>query len=305
MDTVRMYWQNFGDGIRAKSCLRRLGEPEGVSKDEKELVNPDGIYRTITKYTLRERHLYVMENPRYHKLPSVAVSYHAAKFDTYCELESWLAEFFEGDLTFLEDAVISRIDLCVDLGISFDTAFRAVTRRGSRKVMYFTSRTGKSVYLGARPAQTIFYEKTVPTYQIDWWADEKRPRDRGGKVNALRLESRFFSAKCPIRTLKDIHQLRKLKPFSFLEAKHIKDATMAGVGTRSRRRVESFLYRTQLYGYDVAKKEENASGKRNFAKLVSRHLVNLNLDLETAWQNRCNRFFGEQSATEVSNALPS
>lgn len=306
MDTVRMYWRDFDEGIRAKSLLGRLGEPEGVTKEEKELVLPDGIYRKITKYTLRDRSLYVMEHPRFRKMPAVAVSYHAAKFGTFRELEDWLAEFFAGELDFLDDAVISRIDLCVDLGISFDAAFQSVTRRGSRKVMQFTSAKGKSVYLGAQPAQTIFYEKSVRVEHIDWWADDKRPKTNSEKVIALRLESRFFSNKCPIRSLKDVSTLRSLKPFHKLEAKKIDHATMAGVQIRSRRRVESFLYRVQLYGFDVAKKEENSSGKRNFAKLVSRHLVNLNLDLEAAWQNRCNRFFGKQSElAEVPSALRS
>jgi hypothetical protein len=303
MDTVRMYWRDFDEGIRAKSLLGRLGHPEGVNKEEKELVSPDGIYRKITKYTLRGQHLYVMENPRFRKLPPVAVSYHATKFKTYSVLEDWLAELFAGELDFLDDAVISRIDLCVDLGISFDTAFQSVTRRGSRKVMQFTSSKGKSVYLGSQPSQTMFYEKSVHVDQIDWWADDKRPRTKSGQITALRLENRFFSNKCPIRSLKEVATLRSLKPFIKLEAKKIDLATMAGVQVRSRRRVESFIYRVQLYGYDVAKKEENGSGKRNFAKLVSRHVVNLNLDLEAAWQNRCNRFFGAQiQQSEVSNA---
>lgn len=306
MDTMRICWKDYGDAIRAKTLLRRLGKPEGITKEEKELVSPDGIYRSITKYTLRGQHLYAMEAPKFRTLPAIAISYHAAKFADYLSLEDWLAEFFEGDISFLESAVISRIDLCVDLGISFDTAFRSITRRGSRKVMYFNSSSGKSIYLGSRPTQTMFYEKQVQIHQIDWWADEKRPVERKGKVKALRLESRFFSNKCPIRSIKDIHTLASLKPFASLDAKTIDHATMAGVEVRARRRVESFLYRTDLYGYDVAKKEENASGKRNFAKLVSRHLVNLNLDLEAAWQNRCRRFFGQAAQqSEVSNDLPS
>lgn len=301
MDTVRMCWKEYGDGIKAKSLLRRLGKPEGITRAEKELVSPDGIYRTLTKYTLRDQHLYAMENPKFRSLPAIAVSFHAAKFTTYTELENWLAEFMEGDISFLEEATISRIDLCVDLGISFDTAFRAITRRGSRKVMYFMSSSGKSIYLGSRPRQTMFYEKQILASCIDWWADEKRPVERNGQVKALRLESRFFNDKCPIRTIKDIHTLPTLSPFTSLDAKQLDHATMAGVEIRARRRVESFLYRTQLYGFDVAKKEENASGKRNFAKLVSRHLVNLNLDLEAAWHNRCQRFF---QPVEVSNDLP-
>lgn len=302
MDTMRICWKDLTDALRAKSLLRRLGKPEGITKEEQELVSPDGIYRSITKYTLRGQQLYAMEAPKFRTLPAIAISFHAAKFVDYSCLENWLAEFFEGDISFLEDATISRIDLCVDLGISFDTAFRAITRRGSRKVMYFDSSKGKSIYFGCKPSQTVLYEKHLPSSQIDWWADEKRPAEKDGQIRALRLENRFFNNKCPIRSIKDFHTLPLLKPFASLDAKVIDHATMAGVEVRARRRVESFLYRTDLYGFDVAKKEENASGKRNFAKLVSRHLVNLDLDLEAAWQNRCQRFFG---SAEVSNDLPS
>ena len=294
MDTIRMHWQNEKQGYKAISLLEELGKSGGVTRKEKEHVSPDAIYRKIITYSLNDKHIYLMASPRFRKMPSVAVSFHASKFRNSSELFDWLAQLFAGEIDFLFEAVISRIDLCIDLSLSFDTVFKSVTKKRSRTVLLYTSSSGKTIYFGSPPTQTVIYEKNVEFEDIDWWADDKRPQIKNNKIKGLRLESRYFGNKCPIRSLSEIHKLNTIHPFSNLEAKKFDLAVIANVNPRAKRRIESFLYRTQLYGFDVTRKEENRSSKRHFANSIGRYLVPMNLDFKCAWQNHCDRYFNHK-----------
>jgi hypothetical protein len=286
MDSVRMHW-DFARSIEVADVIRRLGRDERASKEEKDHLIPDGVYQKLSKYTFRGREIYFMERPRFFRkgMPPIAVSFHCSKFRNYLEVLSWLHEIFEERTHLIYEAKISRLDLCVDLGLSFDSAFKAVRRVGSRKATYYDSSSGKTLYLGERPFQIVFYEKEVPFHHVDWWAEGKMPKVRRPFVKALRAEARYFGIKCPINSMEDFFQLKNVNPFESLKCEEIDLASMAGVGPHTQRRIESFLYRKDLYGFEIARKEENAT-TRKFAQNIGQFLTPVKFDFAAAWQHR-------------------
>lgn len=296
MDTVRMYWQDYHESHQVRQYLDMIGDAEGISKDERDLISPDAIYRDISKYKLDGRYIYLMRSPRYKKLPNCALSFHASKFPNYDQLNDWLMTALGGDMSLLDLATISRLDLCVDVAVDFDYAYQTIRRKRGRKTTIYHSKKGSSIYFGERPLQHVLYEKNVLPQEVDLVPGTRITMEERNKINVLRFEARFFSTQCPVKRWRDIHKVIDIDPFEKLEKLKINQSFISNLTTQKRRSIEAFLYECEKAGYDHAVKMRNKPPGR-FKTSIGQYLVDANVNLEKAWENRCARWFKVKSKT--------
>jgi hypothetical protein len=85
-----------------------------------------------------------------------------------------------------------------------------------------------------------------------------------------------------------VSALWSCKPFTRLQFREPVQGIIQPYPQQTTTRLESFLYRTDLFGFDAVRKEENSKG--DFEKRIGKHLGPLSIDLQQAWMNRLERF---------------
>jgi hypothetical protein len=192
---------------------------------------------------------------------------------------------FQGE-DLLDQATIKRIDLAVDVAIPFTEVFKTLQRSNSKRVTEIQSKR-RTTYFGKQPDELAIYERPTAPDKVDLW-HQKAEWNELEEVKCVRFERRLYNKKTSIKSVKDVSNLWSFKPFTRLQFREPIEGIIQPSPRQTTTRLESFLYRADLFGFDAVRKEENSKG--DFEKRIGKHLGPLSIDLQQAWMNRLERF---------------
>lgn len=290
MDTVKLRLRDPFVADRILTHIKRSGLTIDA-RNEMGQVNRRALGYNDQFHGYVEGHsLYMAYNPRGPHVPEAEIAFHCSSFDSYTTLKAWCHKVFAQDLKAIMAARLSRLDLCINLGIPFETIQACLFQAQAKKIERWTSMDGRTLYLGNHPRRTRAYEKTVLRSTLDYEAGPIKTNEYGQTV-CTRVEVQLSREKIQVATLGDLEKLIDLNPFDHLALVDIDYRLLAKPDVRSCHILNAYRMRVHEVGAALARTEFNRSG--NLGRTITPYVGTLDLDLGKAWQCRCRSFFGE------------
>ncbi len=228
---------------------------------------------------------------RYGDIPHVRVGFHSSHFAGWHDVHGWLAALFSSDLGEVLEAEVSRVDMCVDLPLPFETVSRAMDVPRCHSLLRYTGRK-RTQYFGKPPRQTYAYEKAIPTSAVDLEPLTDLGARRSKVTKATRIEVRTFGDKMPFNRLADIAALQRASPFHHVSMKVLDYALVQSYPGGRRWEALGVLSRIEAVGFGAARREYNQATGGNFTRDLGQFIrPALEIDLRKAWAHRVARFF--------------
>lgn len=290
MDTIYLGF----DGLRARNQILHAFEVSGLpinykGKNGKRKDRVRG-YTNTTAVSYNGHKTHLAYEPHYANLPQASLTVQLSHFKSFHDCCVWAQQLMGEEYLEFIRASVTRLDMCVDLGVPIDTIVKNVSR-GKCQRMYELIGADKSItlYLGSDEEVKI-YRKHIPIDAVDFWGDGKLDVDPHGMVYATRIEKSLRGKSCPLSNLWEIDGLRGTFPFKDIKINHVDEEVLETLPPKKKHVVQSYLYRKEKYNAEVARREFSANG--NFKRDIGDYLKELNIDLKAAWDWRVERYLG-------------
>lgn len=283
MDTITLGWNSGVIPQQVVDYSLSLGRVHKVKGND--LFKAKNGFRQHESVWVQDRYFHFAWQPRYPKMDRFNITTHLSQYDSWSEFIDLMYVLFQGE-DLLVQATIKRIDLAVDVAIPYAEVFKSLQRGHTKRVTEISSKR-KTTYFGKRPDELVLYERPTDPAKVDLWHPSAEWTE-SEKVECVRVEGRLYKNKTPIKSIREIGALWNYQPFTRLQFREPIIGIIQPYPKHTTTRLESFLYRAGIYGFDAVRKEENAKG--DFEKRIGKHLGPLDLDLQQAWMNRLERF---------------
>jgi hypothetical protein len=305
MDTITL---SFYDPIEWNKIRRSITEQAAPHKAKPRSLDSESLsaqkgnrpYSRFAAFTHKKRILAISDKPKrgYKNLPQAQLTAHLSHFRSMLEFEEWLLWLTSLDRHQLATLRVSRLDLCIDLGMDFEDVFTRFSVPQSRIMTLIKSTKNATLYCGGKtsPRRTMLYGKKIKD------VDNKNQYDVIPDLDyfGVRIEVKHTGPKVPIKLYGDLIDLRGKNPF-----KHIKIVEAGDISTTERKpsqKIKIYAYNHLAFdsrrGAQYAGFQLNKDGG-NFARTFRGLLIKFDgIDLEQAWTNRCEKFFANYQRIE-------
>jgi len=265
--------------------ITRKGNTQGF-----EPISPEFSNSRQFKVSGHFVHLEWISKKPGHDNPVLKATIHLSHFRNFNSFLEWGESTFGRCFPLIIDGQITRLDLCVDIGLPYNFVHQNLFQPRGRNDRRIES--GKhTLYLGAYPNRSRVYEKMLSSKDLDYGPS---PTVQHELVSGVRIEAETHREKKPIQTLRQVEHLRRVNPFSHLrflgKNRLIVDSSLP---MKTKTILWAFEGRCKEIGANQARKEFNRSG--NFSKTIEKHYRPLQADiLKKAWKHRVKNFLGSR-----------
>lgn len=283
MDTIALGWWAGVSPHQVVECAlsngrRHKGKWNGLFQSKKGYHNDESVW-------VEDRYFHFAWNPKFPKMYRFTLTTHLSQYNDWNEFLDLTYMLFQGE-DVLEKAAIKRLDLAVDVAIPFTEVFKSLQRTSSKRVTEISSKE-RTTYFGKAPDELAIYERLTSTEKVDLW-HPKAEWTEEEEVRCVRFENRLYGKKVPCSNIAQVASLWGYKPFTKVRFREPIEGIIQPFSQTKTRRLESFMYRAGLFGFDAVRKAENRRG--DFEESIGRFLGPVEIDLQQAWLNRLERF---------------
>jgi len=282
MDTIEI---GFSDEETFMNIEGRL------SVDGQKLIRKvvrNGPYKNRLSGELGLISISLFRGVRFNTVEPFKLQIHLSKFPSYFEFIDFMDMLTGRRWDSLLDARIYRLDLAINLPLSFGQIASRVSAPRTRVLQKFKS-DKKSLIFGKGNRSLEIYEKT-----FDYWDCDLPLGETLGdleRIHGVRMELRLRGDALPFRQFGELPKLVGIYPFDYLD---IADVTL-------RMNTSSELEQVRSRAFELLSSElgpKKAAKELGIAEsaLVVEEQSRL---IHTAWRNRVSRFFGLSNLKET------
>lgn len=236
--------------------------------------------------------------PRFPSASPGFIRVHLSHHKNWQHFLFWFSEIAGEHLPELMASRLIRTDLCIDIGVPFETIQHAIYCARVVTINRYRGVNGKrTIYLGQRPRVACVYEKNMFPWELDYLPTALSSHLQKTKGTFTRIEVRLLRNYIPVKSLAELPTVMRSNPFSHLKFIQLDPAIVTNLKGPQKHIAQAYLFRCQQVGAPEARLEFNAAN--NFSRTLGKWTAPLDLDLHKAWMHRTKMFFGSEQKNEV------